>query len=117
MHVWTSNQDNSEGSSIPIQRHVKIRADANPYDPAHDDYFEERLAAKWQQKEQGRRKLRRLWHAQDGKCPECGRKITRGTDWRLNYIIRKSDGGAQGRDNLVLLHPECHRVWRECTAR
>ena len=104
-------------SSIPIQRYVKIRADANPYDPAYDDYFEERLAAKWQQKEQGRRKLRWLWHAQDGKCPECGRKITRGTGWRLHYIIRKSDGGAQGRDNLVLLHPECHRVLRECTAR
>lgn len=104
-------------SSIPIQRHVKIRADANPYDPAYDDYFEERLAAKWQQKEQGRRKLRWLWQAQDGKCPECGCKITRGTGWYLHYIIRKSDGGAQGRDNLVLLHPQCHQLLRECKAR
>ena len=27
---------------IPIQRHVKIRGDANPFDPEWDDYFEDR---------------------------------------------------------------------------
>ncbi len=29
-------------SSIPIRRHVKIRGDANPYDPQQADYFVER---------------------------------------------------------------------------
>ena len=28
----------------PIRRHVKIRGEANPYDPAWELYFEERLA-------------------------------------------------------------------------
>ncbi|WP_281168029.1 group II intron maturase-specific domain-containing protein [Thioflavicoccus mobilis] len=31
-------------SSIPIRRHVKIRGDANPYDPQQADYFVERHA-------------------------------------------------------------------------
>ena len=30
-------------SRIPIIRHVKIRGEANPYDPAWEIYFEERL--------------------------------------------------------------------------
>lgn len=29
-------------SAIPIKRHVKIRADANPYDPQYQEYFRER---------------------------------------------------------------------------
>jgi RNA-directed DNA polymerase len=31
-------------ASIPIRRHVKIRGDANPYDPQHAGYFAERHA-------------------------------------------------------------------------
>src|SRR6516225_4723034 len=29
-------------SATPIRRHVKVRSDANPYDPAYETYFEER---------------------------------------------------------------------------
>jgi RNA-directed DNA polymerase len=29
-------------SSVPIQRHIKVREDANPYDPAWGSYFEAR---------------------------------------------------------------------------
>jgi RNA-directed DNA polymerase len=32
-------------SSTPIKRHIKIKADANPYDPAYETYFEEREGA------------------------------------------------------------------------
>ena len=38
-------------SKTPIRRHIKIRAEATPYDPAHQDYFAER---------QARRKEKRL---------------------------------------------------------
>jgi len=30
-------------SDLPIRYHVKIRSDANPYDPAHREYFDERV--------------------------------------------------------------------------
>ena len=42
-------------ASIPIRRHVKIRANANPYDPAYEQYFKERLAAKRQKRNRGRK--------------------------------------------------------------
>jgi hypothetical protein len=29
-------------SQLPIRRHVKIRAEANPYDPQYAEYFSER---------------------------------------------------------------------------
>jgi hypothetical protein len=29
-------------SSVPIRRHIKIRSDANPYDPYWKGYFEKR---------------------------------------------------------------------------
>jgi hypothetical protein len=29
-------------SRIPIKRHVKVRGEANPYDPAYETYFEKR---------------------------------------------------------------------------
>ena len=35
-----------QAASIPIVRHVKIRADATPYDPAYFDYFESRKASR-----------------------------------------------------------------------
>jgi hypothetical protein len=31
-------------SDFPIKRHVKVRSDANPYDPAYESYFEKRVA-------------------------------------------------------------------------
>lgn len=40
-------------ASIPITRHVKIRAEATPYDPAFADYFANRLRS--------RRISRRMW--------------------------------------------------------
>ena len=33
-------------SSLPIQRHTKVKGEANPYDPAWEPYFEERLGVK-----------------------------------------------------------------------
>ena len=46
---WTFYAETKKGtlklekaSSIPIRRHIKIRADANPYDPAYDAYFDKR---------------------------------------------------------------------------
>ena len=35
-----------QAGSVPIVRHVKIRAEANPYDPAWEHYFEARVDAR-----------------------------------------------------------------------
>ncbi len=89
--------------------HTKIKAEANPYDPAYDGYFSKRLAKRMEGTLEGRRKLRWLWWWQEGKCPICNQKITRETGWNLHHIIKRSQRGSDKLTNLVLLHPNCHR--------
>lgn len=88
--------------------HIKVQADANPYEPAFDEYFSKRLARKMDQSLEGRRKLRWLWWWQEGDCPICLQKITRETGWHLHHRIKRTKGGSDKLTNLVLLHPNCH---------
>jgi RNA-directed DNA polymerase len=94
---------------MPIKRHTKIKAEANPYDSQWETYFEERLGVKMANTLLGRRKLLYLWKQQDGICPICQEKITKITGWNTHHLIWKSKGGKDGVDNCVLLHPNCHR--------
>lgn len=95
-------------SDTPIRRHVKVRSDANPYDPAYELYFEKREAEHMLETFRGSGFLRFLWHAQRGICPVCNMSITRATGWRMHYCVPKTLGGSTGAENRVLLHPECH---------
>jgi RNA-directed DNA polymerase len=94
---------------VPIQRHVKIRGAANPYDPQWEVYFEERLRVKMAHDLKGRRKLLYLWRQQDGLCPVCHQPITRLTGWHNHHIVWRTYGGSDTAENRVLLHPDCHR--------
>ncbi len=89
--------------------HSKIKAEANPYDPAYDGYFSKRLAQRMDKTLEGRRRLRFLWWWQAGCCPICEQKITRETGWHLHHVIKRSERGSDKLTNLVLLHPNCHR--------
>jgi RNA-directed DNA polymerase len=98
----------------PIKRHVKVKGDANPYDPAYETYFEQREEAHMQDTFRGTRTLRFLWHEQRGLCTVCNTQITRITGWRLHHRVPRVMGGSQSAENRVLLHPECHdRVHRQ----
>lgn len=96
-------------SSVPIQRHIKVKATANPYDPAWELYFEKRLGLKMATDLQGRRKLLYLWQEQNGTCPVCNQKITKLTGWHNHHIVWRVMGGSDKAENRVLLHPNCHR--------
>jgi RNA-directed DNA polymerase len=101
-------------SSTPIQRHVKIKSAANPYDPAHETYFEKREGDHMAETFRGTRTLRFLWMEQRGLCAVCNIKITRITGWRLHHCVPLVKGGSKSAENCVLLHPECHdRVHRQ----
>jgi RNA-directed DNA polymerase len=95
--------------TVPIERHTKIKGDANPYDPTWEMYFEERLGVKMVHNLKGKRQLIYLWKEQNGLCPICHQKITKLTGWNNHHIVRKVDGGADQQENRVLLHPNCHR--------
>ncbi len=100
--------------STPIKRHVKVKGEANPYDPTDETYFEEREGAHMLETFRGTRTLRYLWYEQRGLCTLCNTKITRITGWRLHYCVSRVMGGSAGATNRVLLHPECHdRVHRQ----
>ena len=95
-------------ASVPIARHVKIRGEANPYDPAQEPYFEARLGVKMSKTLRGRRALLHLWKEQKGLCPLCAQKITTLTGWHSHHITWRSKGGSDAAGNRVLLHPTCH---------
>ncbi len=96
-------------SDTKIQRHVKIRGDANPFDPQHETYFEDRLGWKMKRSMTGQVKWLKLWWSQDKECPMCKEKITEETGWATHHIHERGDGGSDNSSNLVLLHPNCHR--------
>jgi len=95
--------------SVKIERHCKIRKEANPFDPAWEEYFEEREGMRMERTLLGRRRLRYLWREQKGICPVCQQKITLLTGWHSHHIVRKVLGGSDSVENRVLLHPNCHR--------
>jgi RNA-directed DNA polymerase len=96
-----------EAAKIPIRRHRLIQGEANPYDPAWESYFDERVGAKWQEHWLKRRKLIALWREQEGKCPVCDQKITKESGWSLYHIRPRVYGGTESMSNLLMLHPYC----------
>lgn len=95
--------------TVPVRRHRKVKGEANPYDPDWEGYFEARLGVKMAHNLKGRRQLLHLWKEQDGLCPVCDQRITTLTGWHNHHVIWRTYGGADGAENRVLLHPECHR--------
>ncbi|MGA8147809.1 MAG: group II intron reverse transcriptase/maturase [Gallionellaceae bacterium] len=96
-------------SATPIQRHVKIKADANPHDPKWEPYFETRWGKKMLNSSRGRAKLYRVWLMQDGLCSACQEPITKNTLWDVRYIVKRTDGGTNAASNLRLHHLNCRR--------
>lgn len=99
-----------------IQRHTKIRSDANPYDPADETYFEKRIDYAWSRSEYGKRKVHNLWKRQLGRCPMCKQFITFETGWNTHHVHERHKGGSDELVNLVLLHPNCHRQFHNRAA-
>lgn len=95
--------------TIRIERHIKVKGEANPYDPKWEPYFEQRLNVKVEATLRGRRRILRLWKEQSGLCPVCGQKITELTGWHNHHIVWRVMGGSDSDENRVLLHPNCHR--------
>jgi RNA-directed DNA polymerase len=54
-------------------------------------------------------KLLKLWFDQNGRCPQCGEKITRETGWHLHHRVWMVNGGDDSMANLILMHPTCHQ--------
>jgi RNA-directed DNA polymerase len=97
----------AKASDTPIKRHVIIKAEVNPFDPAHTDYIEKRRRNKMLSKLGGQQ--RRLYMVQNGVCPVCRQPIDDDVEWDNHHKVRKADGGADTDENRVLVHLNCHR--------
>jgi RNA-directed DNA polymerase len=95
--------------SIPIQRHVKIKSEACPYDTAWEPYFEKRNILKVKDDKTLYGRVKKLWLLQKGICPICQGKFTKETGWHMHHVIPKLQSGKDILSNLQLLHPNCHR--------
>jgi RNA-directed DNA polymerase len=91
-----------------IRRYSQIKAEANPFDPRWESYFEYRQGLKMLDSLRGRGKLARLWVDQEERCPICSERITATTGWRVHYLLPRVESGKDNVSNLVLVHPDCH---------
>jgi RNA-directed DNA polymerase len=57
----------------------------------------------------GRGTAHYLWLEQEGKCPVCAEPLTLEDGWHVHHLLWRTHGGSDAIDNLVLLHPNCHR--------
>jgi RNA-directed DNA polymerase len=90
--------------AVKPQRYIKVKGDANPFDPAWEAYFQRRdRQLTLHASSPGRAKILRQ---QNGRCPVCRQVIQCEEDLELHH----RDGYHQNNRlaNLVFLHPTCH---------
>jgi RNA-directed DNA polymerase len=75
-------------SDTRIVKHVRVKSDANPFDPAWDSYFAQRKGARMLEQLQARGFPKRLWQQQHGKCPGCGQLIDEDDRWAISATQR-----------------------------
>lgn len=95
-------------SDTAIVRHVKIKGDANPFDPNWEAYFEDRIGRQMTASPKDRRAMARYWREQNGNCDACGEAITSETKCKFHYLIPRVVGGSDTVSNRVLVHQNCH---------
>jgi RNA-directed DNA polymerase len=99
----------TKAMDVKIKRHTKIKGSANPYDPEYEIYFERRQNKQTAENLKSRGRMFSLWKKQKGICPVCKQRVSDQTRWHKHHITWKVHGGKDTLDNLVLLHPNCHR--------
>jgi len=73
----SSNDPISQAKDVPIKRHVKIRAAANPYDSAWRPTLKKRIGLQMKENFRGYDKLLKLWFNQNGDAHNVGKRSPR----------------------------------------
>jgi len=90
-------------SLTPIQRHVKVKGTASPYD-GNLLYWSKRLS----KHPMLSGTLGKLLQKQEGKCRWCGLLFQDGDMVEIDHITPKSFGGGEELSNKGALHRHCH---------
>ena len=90
-------------STTAIQRYVKVKGAASPYD-GNLLYWSKRL----KNHPTTRGTLAMLLHKQQGKGRWCGVMVREGDQREIDHITPKSEGGGEELSNKFALHRHCH---------
>lgn len=96
-------------SETPIERHIKINGEYNPFDPSMEAMGEKLRMDRMLKRLKYRKQITSLYVSQKGRCVLCGQPITKETGWHDHHIVHRSQGGSDAMANRVLLHPNCHQ--------
>ncbi len=88
---------------VPIQRHVKVKADRSPFD-GDWLYWSQRLG----KHPELPTRVAVLLKRQSGKCPICGLYFRSEDQMEIDHVLPQSEGGSHLYSNLQLLHRHCH---------
>ena len=115
---FTDEQAPRDGSQPPsillkladtkIVRHIKVKGDYNPFDPAWEAYGENLIGRRVSQDIRDKQRFK-LWVQQDGKCVLCECLFDSLGAIDDHHIVYRRYGGSHALSNRVLLHPVCHR--------
>jgi RNA-directed DNA polymerase len=111
--VFTSDSD-KEGSQlhlfraaqIKIKRHIKVKQDANPFDPKWEIYYERKELSKFKGKKEG--KFLNLPPPDELLCALCKKSILPNSSWEYHFKQPWMHGGQCQGHNLTHAHTECH---------
>lgn len=80
-------------SDVAIERHIKIKQHANPFDKEQDSYFVQRKTNKMKQNKRSQRSVDRVIACQNGKCPLCKKSLNIFQNWqiRLKKVYPKEE--------------------------
>ena len=95
-----------------IVRHVRVKSDANPFDPEWDSYFAQRKRSRMIERLQDCSFPKRLWQQQKGICPGCGQLIGEEDRWVIHSLVPFKVGDTRSLADLKLLHASCQRSFR-----
>lgn len=110
---WVFSNDSAtlhlfSASQIKIKRHIKIKQDANPFDPEWEHYFEKRERDKLLERWNGKNQALYIRQKQDNLCVLCGDKFSQQDKWEYHFKQPWTQGGSTQNYNLVMVHPSCH---------
>ena len=104
-----AGRDLFKASDKAIIRHIKIKKDANPFDPAYEEYFETRKSATMINSSTGMKTVMALLREQSNKCSCCGEHISMMSKWVIHLLTSRLKGGDYNNSNLCVIHNKCHR--------
>jgi RNA-directed DNA polymerase len=107
-YKWTFRDRRSRATlvrhaSVHVQRHIKVKGDASPYDE-HLLYWARRL----REHPEVPRRISALLKRQGGRCARCGLLFRDGDRLEVDHIRPRYLGGIDAYSNWQLLHGHCH---------